>query len=75
MAMTREVTLSVQIERLRALFTLLAFAQDGQRHDELLEQARTLIADVRKTRAALAERDGRPVPNRHRPGLLIDYSG
>lgn len=53
MAMTREQTLCVQLERLRVLLTLLAFVPDGQRHDELVERTRGAIADIRKLRMEL----------------------
>ena len=54
MPMTPVEILSVQLERLRALYTLLAWVRDGQRQDELIERTRVAIADVRKTRAELA---------------------
>jgi hypothetical protein len=48
-------TLSAQLERLRDLVTRLAFACEGGRHDELIEQTRVAISDVRESRAALAQ--------------------
>ncbi len=56
MTMTQH-TLSVQVERLRALLSMLAFAGDRKRHDELIEKTRSAIANVRTSRAALATRD------------------
>ena len=53
--MTCEEILNVQLERLRTLLTLLEFAQDRSQHDRLIERARTAIADVRRSRALLAE--------------------
>jgi hypothetical protein len=46
--------LSVQLERLRALYRLLAAEPDSRRHDDLIEQTRIAMAAVRRTRAALA---------------------
>ena len=43
-----------QLERLRALYTLLSSERDSRRHDDLLERTRIAIADVRRTRALLA---------------------
>ena len=57
MAMSLEGTLCVQLERLRALYTLLAFSPDGQRNDDLLVRTRAAIAAVRETRRALAGND------------------
>jgi hypothetical protein len=54
-------TLSTQLERLRALLTLLAFAHDSHRHDELVEQIRVAIGDVRRSRVARAAYEGQRV--------------
>jgi hypothetical protein len=64
MTMTQD-TLSAHLERLRALLTLLAFAQDGQRHAELLEQIRAAVANVRKSRTRLGRQplSGMPSPS------------
>ena len=60
MAMSAKETLAVQLERLRALYTLLAFVPEGPRHDELLARTRIAIAEVRETRRALTATSRRP---------------
>ena len=43
--------LSVHLERLRTLYTLLAAAGDSRNHDDLIDRTRVAIADVRRARA------------------------
>jgi hypothetical protein len=76
MTMTAEETLSVQLERLRAILAMLEVVPPGQRHDELIERARIAIAAVRKTREAIAENGGRAGAARTSRtfGCVIDYA-
>ena len=72
MAMKREQTLCVQLERLRALLTLLAVVPDGRRRDELVQRTHDAIADIRKMRTALGANEDdasdadQPEPSRGR---------
>jgi hypothetical protein len=53
MMITHTEALSVQLERLRVLYRLLAAEPDSRHHDDLIEQTRIAIAAVKRTRAAL----------------------
>ena len=59
MTMNAKETLSVQLERLRAIMAMIEVTPAGQRHDELIEKARVAIAAVRESRAVLARSGGR----------------
>jgi hypothetical protein len=74
--MTAEETLSVQLERLRAILAILEAVPAGPRHNELIDRARVVIAAVRKTREALAGDRGRTGASRaSQPlGCVIDYA-
>jgi hypothetical protein len=52
-------TLTVQLEQLRAILTLLEAAPAGELHDALIERARVTVAAIRQIRDTLA-RDRRP---------------
>jgi len=73
MTMNAKETLSVQLERLRAIMAMIEVTPAGQRHDALMERARVAIAAVRESRDAAA-RNGlraRSVDATH--GCASDY--
>ena len=75
MAITHQQMLAIQLERLRAILLQLEAVRSGARHDELLDRARVVVADVRKTRALLAGR-GRPAKRTSKTsmrGCVLDY--
>ncbi len=53
MALNDDEAYEVQRERLRALLTQLETVPAGDRHDELLQRAHILIADIWRTQAVL----------------------
>jgi hypothetical protein len=74
MTTAKEEILSVQLGQLRAILARLAFVRDGKQQEELMEQARLAIVGVRKTRAAVAARDGLASAASNGQGLVVDYA-
>jgi hypothetical protein len=70
-----ETPLSIHLERLRAVLEKLAFVRDGARHEELLDQARMAISNVRAARAAVAAKGGKKGRPSITPGTVLDYAG
>jgi hypothetical protein len=59
--MTSQESFQIQRDRLRAVLCQLEATGRGARHQELLKRAETLIADIRRRRAAIdAARRARP---------------